>query len=118
MIKTTSKRQKLQFAVYMLVAYLLTYSIERSAAKAGDSKLFQSAAWPITFFVWYGFLFTVVYLIFRKRPLWLILLAGAIIGPLIELVLFRHFILITDLGYGIMFAIPFLIARLLVKNGT
>jgi len=113
---TSLSRARLQFIVYLSVAYFITYFIERSAAKEGDSKLFQATNWPIRFLLWYGFLFSVMYLVFRKRSIWIILISGAIIGILVELILFRGFILVSDIGYGVMFAIPFIIARRLVKD--
>ncbi|MCX6727405.1 MAG: hypothetical protein NTX11_01145 [Candidatus Saccharibacteria bacterium] len=110
-----NSKSRRQFAVYLLTAYFITYFIERSAANKGDSKLFQASNWPIRFLLWYGFLFTIMYLVFRYRSLKTILLWGILIGIVIELVLFRGFFLVSDIGYGLMFVVPFWVARKFVK---
>lgn len=97
---------KPKFFVYLAVGYLIALVIEFGAASSGDSKLFQNTAWFLFFLLWYGFLLSMSYVIFKKRPLWLAAVTWMILGPIIELILFRRSFLFTDVFYFVIFVPP------------
>jgi hypothetical protein len=99
------------FWLFLAIGYVTAFVIEYSAAASGDSKIFQSAGWPIFFLIWYGLLFALSYKFLKNRPLWQIAIIWAILGPLIEMVLFRGHIRPTDVFYCVMFVVPFWLTR-------
>jgi hypothetical protein len=97
--------------LYLCLAYSLALFVEYFSAKSGDSKLFQSPLWLTFFLIWYGLLYTLAYKFMKYWPLWKIGIVWAVLGPVIEIFLFRGSFLISDLAYGLIFLIPFWVVR-------
>ncbi|MBN2517479.1 MAG: hypothetical protein JXB14_01400 [Candidatus Altiarchaeota archaeon] len=108
------------YPYFLLVSYLTALLFETIANTIGDGKLFQQEGWPIFFLVWYGALYSPVFLVLNKKPLWMPVLAGAIIGPVVEVVFFQRLNPLVDpLVYAVMFLVPFWVHhRYLVGKST
>ena len=100
---------------FILIGYVVAFTVEFLSAASGDSQIFASPVWPLFFIVWYGLIY---YLAFRFQKNWKmyqILLFWAIAGPVVELVLFRGSFLVTDIFYSAMVGLPFYIHRKYLK---
>jgi FtsH-binding integral membrane protein len=83
-------------------------------ASALDPKnaTFKNPAWPIFVVLWYGFLYSISFAMFRTRPVWVAAAFWAVVGTLLEIVLFHRLNIVVDpIVYAIMFAIPHAIYR-------
>jgi hypothetical protein len=101
-----------RFAAFMLVSYVAALAFELVASTVGDGRLFEAPAWPAFFLAWYGALYALTYLACRRRPLWVPVLAWAILGPVIEILVFRRLDPVVDPAmYAAMSLVPWLTDR-------
>lgn len=105
-----------KYFYFLFISYLVAFLFETLANTIGDGKLFQAPNWLIFFLIWYGTIYTLTYLVFRKRPLWQVVLTWAILGPILEIIVFKRFNPIIDpIIYGLMFLFPFWIYKKYLK---
>jgi len=109
------KKIKNNYKLYLLLGYTSALIIEYLSYRHGDSKLFTNHLWFIGFIIWYGLLLNLSYFIMRHWKIWQIVLVWAILGPIIELTLFRGSFLLSDIFYGLIFALPFWLSRKFTK---
>ncbi len=57
-----------KFFYFLLVSLLSALVFESIPTIIFPSKTFSSALWLIPFVLWYGLLFSISFLIFRKKP--------------------------------------------------
>ena len=106
-----------QYLCFLLASYVTASLFELNANFFFDGALFQSQYWHIFFVIWYGSLYSVVFLLLHKRPLWIAVLVGAILGLIVETFVFHRVNLIVDpIIYAIMFFIPFWIYHKFIKK--
>jgi hypothetical protein len=97
-----------KYFYFLIVSYATALFFEFIANTYADGRLFQLPLWPIGFLVWYGLIYSITFIICRKRPLWVPVLIWAILGPLAEILVFHRFNIIVDpIIYGVMFFVPF-----------
>ena len=105
-----------QYFFFLLISYLIAFLFETLANTIGDGKLFQSPNWIVFFLFWYGTIYSLTYLGFKSRPLWQVVITWAILGPVLEIIVFQRFNPIIDpVIYGVMFFIPFWIHQKYIK---
>ena len=93
---------------FLGASYTTAFLFELNANLFFDGTLFQAKNWPIFFLIWYGTWYSIFFSLFRKRPLWVPVIAGAILGPIVEVVVFKRLNIIIDpIVYAIMFFVPF-----------
>lgn len=96
------------YSYFIVVSYGVALFFEFIANSVGDGRLFQLPHWYAIFFVWYGLLYSMAFLVLRKRALWFIVIVGAIVGPSLEKFIFHRLNIVVDpLIYAMMFFIPF-----------
>jgi hypothetical protein len=101
-----------RFPTFLIVAFVVALAFEVLANTIGDGHLFEARAWPVFFLCWYGTLYSLTYVALRNRPLWLPVLAWAVLGPVLEIVMFRRFNPLVDpVIYAMMVLIPTLVDR-------
>ena len=104
--------RRLRYPVFLLASLVVALAFEVLAKTVGDGRLFEARAWPLFFVVWYGTLYSLTYLTCRNRPVWLPVLAWAVLGPALEIVVFRRFNPLVDpVIYALMILIPTLVDR-------
>lgn len=92
---------------FLLISYPTALLFEFIANTIGDGKLFKIPEWPIVFVLWYGFMYTVLYLFFNKRNLWQGIVFFAVFGNIVEIFVFhRSNLLIDSIIYALMGFIP------------
>jgi len=92
---------------FLLVSYLTALLFEFIANTIGDGKLFKNSGWPVFFILWYGFMYTVLYLFFRNRTFWQGVIFFAIFGNIVEILVFHRSNLIVDsIIYALMGFMP------------
>jgi len=97
-----------KFLIFLATAYAVALLFEANANFFFDGTLFQRSNWAIFFLVWYGGLYSITFLFFRKQRLWMPVIAWMIIGPFVEVFVFNQPNIIIDaIVYGIMGFIPF-----------
>lgn len=101
---------------FIIFSYLTALIFETIANTIGDGKLFQSHNAIVFFLIWYGVLYTILYLIFRNSRIWIPTITLAIIGPIAEIFVFHRLNIIVDpIIYAIMGFIPFYLYNRFVK---
>lgn len=102
------KKPIVQYFYFLAISYMTALFFEFIANTYADGKLFQLSFWPVGFLVWYGLIYSITFLICKRKALWVPVAAWAILGPLAELFIFNRFNMIVDpIIYGIMFFVPF-----------
>lgn len=97
-----------KYFYFLLISYCVTFLFELNANLNFDGKLFQVPGWPIVFLTWYGLFYSIIFFIFKSKPLWFPVVAGAILGTIAEAFLFHRLNIIVDpVIYAIMFFVPF-----------
>jgi hypothetical protein len=92
---------------FLLVSYLVALLFESLANTIGDGKLFQNLGWPIFFVFWYGFMYSILYLFFRNKKLWQGVVFFALLGNLVEVLVFhRSNLFIDSIIYALMGLLP------------
>ena len=101
-----------KYLYFLLISYGVAFLFELNANLFFDGKLFESQGWPIFFLIWYGLLYSVTFLFFRKSSVLIPAVIWALLGPLVETLVFHRLNLIVDpIVYAIMFSLPFWIYR-------
>jgi len=95
-----------KYLFFMILSFITAFLFETLAYIVGDGKIFDSPFWPVVLFFWYGFLYTVTFLLFRKKSLWYTAIFWAIAGPVLEILVFKRWNWIDSIVYVIMFVIP------------
>ena len=97
-----------RYLYFLFISYCVAFLFELNANINFDGKLFKTPGWPIGFFIWYGLFYSLIFFMFKNKPLWVPAAAGAILGTTAEAFLFGRLNIIVDpIIYGIMFYIPF-----------
>ncbi len=97
-----------KYFTYLVFSYITALIFETIANTIGDGQLFKSPNAVVFFLVWYGLLYTVLYLICRGRPLLVPVIVLAILGSVAEIIVFKRSNLIVDpIIYAIMGFLPF-----------
>jgi hypothetical protein len=92
---------------YLLVSYITAVIFEFIANTIGDGKLFLNPIWPILFLIWYGFIYSLLYFIFRNKSLWAGVIFFAIFGVIAEIIIFHRSNLVVDfIIYALMGFVP------------
>ena len=105
-----------KYLSYLMISYIVAIIFEMNANFFFDGTLFQVPLWPIVFFVWYGLLYSVMYFIFKNRPLTVTVISGSIVGVIVEITIFHRFHIIDFVIYAIMFLIPFWTYKKYLRN--
>ena len=93
------------------IALALVFEVIAGAVDP-QNRTFQNPAWPVIVPIWYGFLHTINYALFRGRPLYVPAIAWAVAGTLVEIVVFKRLNAIVDpIIYAIMFTVPHALTR-------
>jgi multidrug transporter EmrE-like cation transporter len=98
----------LRYLGFVVAGYFTAFCFE-IIASALDPKnaTFKNPAWPVFFVIWYGFLYSVSFATLRTRPVWVAAAVWAVVGTVLEIVVFHRLNIIVDpIVYAIMFAIP------------
>lgn len=102
---------------FLLISYFVAFLFETLANTIGDGKLFQTSNWFVFFLLWYGTIYSLAYLIFKNKPLWQVVLTWVVLGPILEIAVFKRFNPIVDpIIYGLMFLFPFWIYKKYVEG--
>ena len=102
--------RRLRYPVFLLVSLVVALAFEVLANTVGDGRLFESRAWPLFFVVWYGTLYSLTYLTCRNLPWWVPVIPWAVLGPVLELVVFRRLNPVVDpVIYALMILVPRLV---------
>ncbi len=97
-----------KYFTYLVFSYITALIFETIANTIGDGQLFKSANAVVFFLVWYGLLYTFLYVVCRGRSLWVPVVVLAIVGSIAEIVVFHRSNLIVDpIIYAIMGLLPF-----------
>ena len=106
-----------QYLYFLLASYVTAFLFELNANFFFDGTIFQSQYWYIFFIIWYGSLYSIVFIFLHKRPLWNAVAVGAILGLIVEIFVFHRLNLIVDpIVYAIMFFIPFWLYHKFIKK--
>ena len=103
-----NNRTRLGYLGFVAVGLTTAFGFELLAS-ALDPKnaTFKNPAWPIFFVIWYGLLYSVSFATLRARPVWVAAAVWAVVGTLLEIVIFHRLNIVVDpIVYAIMFAIP------------
>ena len=100
------KKKTKDFLLFLALSYIIAFLFESLAFLTGDGGLYRSLSGLVFFFVWYGILYSLTLLFFKKRPLWTVALAWFVIGPVLEILVFKRIHWIDSVIYAIMFLIP------------
>lgn len=105
----------MRYKKFIFVSYLTAAFFELIANTVGDGKLFANPGWPIFFLLWYGLLYSVLFLFAKNKKLWVSVVFFAILGTIVEILVFkRSNLLIDPIIYALMALIPLWIMR--VRN--
>lgn len=95
-----------KYLKFLVVAYIAAAFFEFIANTIGDGKLLQNPAWPIIFLIWYGIIYSILFL-FRNKSLRTGVIFFALFGTIIEIVIFKRSNLVVDpIIYGLMAYVP------------
>jgi hypothetical protein len=93
----------------LVVAFL--FEILASALDP-QNRTFDNPAWPLLVPLWYGFLHTINYAVFRGKRLFVPAIAWGVAGTLLEIVVFRRVNPIVDpIVYAMIFTAPHALTR-------
>ena len=99
-----------KYLIFLALSYPIALCFEILANTIGDGRLFQNPHWPIYFVLWYGLLYSVLFFIFIKTAAVPASLSFAVIGIVVEIVVFKRSNLIIDpIVYFFMALIPCLL---------
>src|SRR3990167_8344497 len=100
---------------FLLVSYPTALLFEFIANTIGDGKLFKNPGWLIFFVLWYGFMYTVLYLFFKQRVLWQGVTFFVIFGNIVEIFVFHRSNLVIDsIIYALMGFVPLWLNKRLI----
>jgi len=106
-----------QYLQYLIISYTVAILFEINANFFFDGKLFQQPLWGIGFIIWYGFIYSIMFIIFKNKKLIQPVVTGAIFGTIAEYFIFNRLHIIFDpIIYAIMFFIPFWIYHKHIKK--
>lgn len=94
------------FLLFLAVSYIIAFLFESLAFLTGDGGMYRSLVGIVVFLLWYGLLYSLTFIIFRKKPLWMVSLTWFILGPIMEILVFGRVHWIDSVIYAIMFLIP------------
>lgn len=104
-----------KYFLFLLISLLTALIFEAIANTIGDGKLFSQPNRVQFFIVWYGFLYSLLYILFRNKPVYIAVIALAIIGPIAEVFVFHRLnILVDPIIYAIMAFVPFWLYKKLI----
>lgn len=104
---------------YLLVSYATALAFETLANTIGDGTLFRNPHWLIYFIVWYGFMYSLLYVLFANRPLIAGIIFFAVFGSMAEIFVFhRSNLLIDPIMYALMSLIPLMVYKRFFKLGS
>jgi len=102
---------------FLLVSYPTALLFEFIANTIGDGKLFKNPGWLIFFVLWYGFMYTVLYLFFKQRVLWQGVTFFVIFGNIVEIFVFHRSNLVIDsIIYALMGFVPLWLNKRLITQ--
>ncbi len=92
---------------FLSLSYLSAIFFETVANTIGDGILFTQDNWFVFFIIWYGLLYSVLYLIYKKFGLVPASIFFAVLGTVAEIIVFKRSNLIIDpIMYFLMALVP------------
>ena len=95
-----------KFVLFLFCAYVTALFFELIAHVLDPAnKTFDNLIVGVIFFIfWYGFIYSLTFVVLKKQEAWVAGIIWAILGTLLELVLFKRLNIIVDpIVYFIMF---------------
>ncbi len=107
-----------KYLYFLLASYFVAFLFELNANIFFDGKLFESQTWPIFFLAWYGLIYSASFFAFRRKPIWVPVLAWIFLGPMAEALVFHRLNWAVDpIIYGLMFFVPFWVYHKHIESG-
>lgn len=96
-----------KYLKFLIISLITALIFEFLANKIGDGTLFDNSSWPKFFLIWYGVGYTILYVLFKKRPVWQGIIFFVILGNVVEIFVFhRSNLLVDSIIYALMALIP------------
>lgn len=101
-------QRSLRYLGFVVAGILTAFCFEVIASALDpQNATFENPGWPVFLVIWYGLLYSISFAAFRTRPVWVAAAVWAVVGTVLEIVLFHRLNIIVDpIVYAIMFAIP------------